>query len=219
MRSSRLVSLSAIAVALILSACSGGRGSSTLPATVGTPTASAARTAQELSPGFDAASALPAPTAPTDASGHTNVVPAPPAAGTSRSGAIYNIYLTASTGDTVAFTVFEPATLTGGKTYPLVLHGHGWGGSRTKSLGSSAASSSEGVGLGTNLSELVANNYGVISFDQRGFGENTGLVDSMNPDKDAADILAVMDWAQAKLPWLSYGPTLDRTAACINISS
>ena len=27
--------------------------------------------------------------------------------------------------------------------------------------------------------------------------------------QDAADILAVMDWAQAKLPWLSYGATLD----------
>lgn len=108
-----------------------------------------------------------------------NTIPPPPKAGTSRTGAVYSIYLTASTGDTVAFTVFEPSTITGGATYPLVLHGHGWSGSRTKTLGSPAASSSEGVSVGTNLSELVYNGYGVISFDQRGFGENTGIVDSM----------------------------------------
>ena len=72
-----------------------------------------------------------------------------------------------------------------------------------------AASSSAGSSVGSNIAELVAAGYGVISFDQRGFGENTGVVDSMNPDKDAVDILAVLDWAQAKLPWLAYGPTLD----------
>lgn len=200
MRALRLVLLPALAAVVALTAC-GGRGSSSIPAA---PVAGAAGSVREVS-----AAARPAPTAPPDAPGHTNTVPSPPAAGTSRPGAIYNVYLTASTGDTVAFTVFEPSTITGGATYPLVLHGHGWGGTRTKTLGSPAASSSAGVGVGANLSELVANGYGVISFDQRGFGENTGMVDSMDPDKDAADILAVMDWAQAKLPWLAYGPTLD----------
>jgi hypothetical protein len=99
------------------------------------------------------------PTAPPDAAGHANAVPPPPAGGASRPGQIYSIYLTSSIGDTVAFTVFEPATVTGGATYPLVLHGPGWGSSRTTTLGSSAASSSEGTSVGNNLSELVANGY------------------------------------------------------------
>ncbi|MDB5095219.1 MAG: hypothetical protein JWO85_3320 [Candidatus Eremiobacteraeota bacterium] len=201
MRALPLLALPVLAAAVTLTACGGRGSSSSIPAANVAGAAGAAREA--------ASAQRPAPTAPPDAPGHTNTVPPPPAAGASRTGAIYSIYLTASTGDTVAFTVFEPSTITGGATYPLVLHGHGWSGSRTKTLGSPAPSSSAGVGVGTNLSELVANGYGVISFDQRGFGENTGIVDSMDPDKDAADILAVMDWAQAKLPWLSYGATLD----------
>ncbi|HEY4441251.1 MAG TPA: CocE/NonD family hydrolase [Candidatus Elarobacter sp.] len=192
--------LAALAAAVTLTAC-GGRGSSAVPPIASIVGAQGAARS--------AGGARPQPTAPPDAPGHSNVIPPAPAGGTSRAGAVYSVYLTASTGDTVAFTVFEPSTITGGATYPLVLHGHGWSGSRTKTLGSPAASPSEGVGVGTNLSELVYNGYGVISFDQRGFGENTGMVDSMNPDKDAADILAVMDWAQAKLPWLAYAPTLD----------
>ncbi len=137
------------------------------------------------------------------------MVPAQPANGTSRTGQIYSVYVTASTGDTVAFTVFEPATLTGGQTYPLVLHAAGFGGTRTQTLSSPTASSSAGTNVGNNISELVAAGYGVISFDQRGMGETTGKIRVMDPDYEGQDYLAVMNWAQAKLPWLAYGPTND----------
>src|SRR5260370_12342424 len=181
MRALPLLALPVLAAAVTLTACGGRGSSSSIPAA---NVAGAAGTARNT-----ASAQQPAPTAPPDAPGHTNTLPSPPPAGASRTGAIYSIYLTASTGDTVAFTVFEPSTITGGATYPLVLHGHGWGGSRTKTLGSPAPSSSAGVSVGANLSELVANGDGVISFDQRRVGENTGIVDSMDPDKDAADIL------------------------------
>lgn len=203
MRALRLLPISLAVVATVLFAGCGGRGSSSVLPRAATDAAGAMTS--EL-----ARTSPPAgPTAPPDAPGHANADPPPPARGTSRPGQIYSIYLTSSIGDTVAFTVFEPATLKGGATYPLVLHGPGWGQSRTTTLGSPTASSSAGLNVGDNLAELVAAGYGVISFDQRGFGENTGVVDSMNPDKDAVDILAVLDWAQAKLPWLAYGPTLD----------
>ena len=200
MRALRFLPISLAITATVLFAGCGGRGSSSmLPQTVGGALTSAlARSAPAAGP-----------TAPPDAPGHANTVPPPPAAGASRPGQIYSIYLTSSIGDTVAFTVFEPATVTGGATYPLVLHGPGWGSSRTTTLGSATANPSAGSSVGSNLAELVAAGYGAISFDQRGFGENTGVVDSMNPDKDAVDILAVLDWAQAKLPWLAFGPTLD----------
>src|ERR1700688_1987828 len=122
MRALPLLALPVLAPAVTLTAC-GGRGSSaSIPAA---KAAGAAATAREV-----ASAQRPAPTAPPDAPGHTNTVPPPPAAGASRTGAIYSIYLTASTGDTVAFTVFEPSTISGGATSPLVLHSHGWGGSR-----------------------------------------------------------------------------------------
>jgi len=204
MRALRLFPISLAVVATVLFAGCSGRGSSSILPRAATDAVGAA-----LTPESARSSPAAGPTAPPDAPGHANAVPPPPAKGASRPGQIYSIYLTSSIGDTVAFTVFEPATVTGGTTYPLVLHGPGWGSSRTTTLGSPAASSSAGSSVGSNIAELVAAGYGAISFDQRGFGENTGVVDSMNPDKDAVDILAVLDWAQAKLPWLAYGPTLD----------
>jgi ABC-2 type transport system ATP-binding protein len=204
MRALRLFPISLAVVGAVLIAGCGGHGASSM-----LPHAASDAIGDSLTSTLARTSPPAGPTAPPDAPGHANTVPPPPARGASRPGQIYNIYLTSSIGDTVAFTVFEPATVTGGATYPLVLHGPGWGNSRTTTLGSPAPSSSAGTSVGNNLAELVAAEYGVISFDQRGFGENTGLADSMNPDKDSVDILAVLDWAQAKLPWLAYGPTLD----------
>jgi len=146
----------------------------------------------------------PAPTAPPDAPGHVNIVPTLPPAGHSRTGLVYSVYVRAATGDTIAFTVFEPHTLTGGKAYPLILQGHGWGGSRVTNL-----NTPESLGDIGNIPQFVANNYGVISLDERGWGESTGKIRSMDPDFEGKDDLAIMNWAQAKLGWLAYGPTVD----------
>ena len=171
---------------------------------------SATPTPAATAAGTQGSSTLPAPTAPPDAAGHTNVVPAPPASGACRTGQIYSIYVTASTGDTVAMTVFEPSSICGGKTYPLVLQAPGFGGTRTQTLDTtSAPNAAQGTNVGNNLTELVDNGYGVISFDQRGMGETTGKIRVMDPDFEGKDYLAVMDWAQAKLGWIQYGPTLE----------
>jgi len=151
----------------------------------------------------------PSPTPPPNASGAPNPVPSPPTSGC-RTGQIYSISILSPIGDTVAFTVFEPATLCAGQTYPLVLHAPGWGGQRTTSLSAPAPSATGGLMVGNNLSELVAANYGVISFDQRGMGGGTsGKIRSMDPDYEGKDYLSIMDWAQSKLSWLAYGPTVD----------
>jgi len=181
------------------------------PGSTGTnPVGTAAPTATPTgAPTGSQVSTLPPPTAPPYASGFTSVVPAAPANGVCRTGQIYSIYVTASTGDTVAMTVFEPSTICGGKTYPLVLQAPGFGGTRTQTLSSPAPNPSQGVNVGNNLSELVDNGYGVISFDQRGMGQTTGKIRVMDPDFEGKDYLAVMDWAQAKLPWIAYAPTLE----------
>jgi ABC-2 type transport system ATP-binding protein len=106
-------------------------------------------------------------------------------------------------------TVFEPSTLCGGKTYPLVLHAPGFGGTRTTALSSPQPNPSQGVNVGNNISEMVDNGYGVISFDQRGMGDTSGKIRVMDPDFEGKDYLSIMDWAQAKLDWIAYGPTLE----------
>jgi ABC-2 type transport system ATP-binding protein len=133
--------------------------------------------------------------APADFRGVTNKVPASPATGQSRPGTAYSVYIQApGTGDKVAFTVFEPSTLEGGKTYPLVLQASGFGLSREKP--SSA-----------NVKPLIDAGYGVISFDHRGHGESSGAVRNMDPDYEGKNVLAVLDWAEARLDWLKYAPS------------
>jgi ABC-2 type transport system ATP-binding protein len=195
--------LSAVAFA----ACSGGGG--TTPPIPGLHAATSAITRVTDDAAMTATGTLPQPTPPPNAPGVTNTVPATPAKGC-RTGEIYNITVLAPTGDNVAFTVFEPAQLCAGKTYPLVFHAPGWSGTRTTSLSSPAPSATAGLDVGDNLSELVAANYGVISFDQRGMGGGTtGEIRSMDPDFEGKDYLSILDWAQARLTWLAYAPTLD----------
>jgi ABC-2 type transport system ATP-binding protein len=133
---------------------------------------------------------------PADFPGVTNHVPASPSAGESRPGTAYNVYIQAAgTGDKVAFTVFEPSNLEGGKTYPLVLQAGGFGISRE--LPSTIA----------NVKPLIDAGYGVISFDHRGMWESSGAVRNMDPDYEGKNVLAVLDWAEAKLDWLEYRPS------------
>ncbi|GAC1622564.1 MAG: hypothetical protein NVS9B10_06660 [Nevskia sp.] len=156
--------------------------------------------------GAPSSSPTAAATAPLDYPGTTSPVPALPAAGSSRAGTVYNVYVQApGTGDKVAFTVFEPATLQGGKTYPLVLHSHGFGGTRQTSLNCPQCS----AGLDVDLARFVNNGYGVISIDERGHGESGGTIRVMDPDYEGKDLLAVLDWAEAKLGWLAYGLSAD----------
>ncbi|MBD5635690.1 MAG: hypothetical protein IAI49_14555, partial [Candidatus Eremiobacteraeota bacterium] len=167
--------------ALLLAACS---GNANVPGALpqgdgGTGPSSASRQGIET--------VVPAPTAPPDAPGHTNVVPTLPPKGHSRTGLVYNVYVQAATGDTVAFTVFEPHTVTSDGKVPLILQSHGWGGSRVTNL-----STAESLGDVGNIQQFVANNYGVISLDERGWGESTGKIRSMDPDYEGKDDLAIM---------------------------
>ena len=70
---------------------------------------------------------------------------------------------------------------------PMVLHSHGWGGSRTTDPASFAYLTDAG--------------FGVLSFDQRGFGESGGQAYIENPDVEGKDVQKVVDLVAAQ-PWV-----------------
>lgn len=143
--------------------------------------------------------------------GEENVVPPTPPPGESRAGEIYSVYIEPdATGDTVAFTVFEPIELEGGQTYPLVLHGHGFQGQRYRSVPQSGVDPSNPAASDfTDIRLLRDNGYGIISIDQRAHGESTGDNRVMDPDFEGKNNLAILDWAEDNLDWLAYGPSVD----------
>ena len=95
-----------------------------------------------------------------------------------------------ATGDTQVFQVFEPTHLVAGQTYPLVLQGHGYGGSRETDAPD-----------GSFIARLRDAGYYVISIDERGFGESSGTVRVMDPEYEGQDLIAILDWAE-NLPGL-----------------
>ncbi len=121
-------------------------------------------------------------------------------------------------GDTTAvnvtMTVFVPEHLEG-ETYPLILHSHGFGGSRVGIA--EAANSSTEPSDPDNTSSIFGriddqvrllwdDGYAVVSFDERGFGRgddgddgNDGLIEAMDPDFEIQDAIAVLDWAEDNL--------------------
>lgn len=89
-------------------------------------------------------------------------------------------------GTSIAYTLFQPAGSSASAPVPLVLHSHGWGGSRTK------------TGFGAWLDA----GFGVLSFDQRGFGESGGKANVQDPQYEGRDVDAVVDLVSS-LPWVA----------------
>ncbi|MBB3045825.1 ABC-2 type transport system ATP-binding protein [Litorivivens lipolytica] len=144
---------------------------------------------------------------PRDASGYSNTIPASPAAAETREGKTYSIYVEGpQTGDVIAFTVFEPSVFTGGEKYPLLLYGHGGGDSRATDRNNPALVYSP---FNDNIKLFLDNGYGVVSMDQRGHGESGGTIRVMDPDYEGLNLIAILNWVEANLDWLAYGPSVD----------
>jgi ABC-2 type transport system ATP-binding protein len=93
-------------------------------------------------------------------------------------------------GHHIAATVFRPVGADSEDPVPMVLHSHGWGGSRETSASGAVA-------------PYLAAGYGVLSFDQRGFGESTDdKANIMDPAKEGRDVVAVVDYV-ASLDWVA----------------
>ena len=106
-------------------------------------------------------------------------------------GRHHQVKLTSASGKVISFEVMEPKTINCTVGNPLMLHGHGFGGSRTIDP------------AGTFLERLQNNGYAVISIDQRGFGESTGTVRVMDPNFEGQDLLQILDWVEKHLDYLA----------------
>jgi pimeloyl-ACP methyl ester carboxylesterase len=93
-------------------------------------------------------------------------------------------------GTVIHFTVFKPGRATSARRAPVVLHSHGWGGSRSTAIG--------GV-----IEDFLNAGMGVLSFDQRGHGESTGQAHVQDPTRETEDVKLLIDFI-AKLPWVAH---------------
>jgi ABC-2 type transport system ATP-binding protein len=83
----------------------------------------------------------------------------------------------------------------GGDRAPTILEGHGWGGSRETNPNAASDEATGNVGVGA----LRRAGFNVLTWDARGFGTSGGTVTVDAPDKEARDVMALIDWL-AKQP-------------------
>ncbi|MDX3000561.1 CocE/NonD family hydrolase [Kribbella solani] len=93
-----------------------------------------------------------------------------------------------STPVRICYTLFESAGASARHTVPLIFHSHGWGGSRTKDPAA--------------FKDWLDAGFGVLSFDQRSFGDSTGVAHVMNPDYEGRDVVKLVDLV-AGLDWVT----------------
>ncbi len=104
----------------------------------------------------------------------------------------YQVKLTSYDRETISFQVLEPkafncAGVVNG-AHPLMLHGHGYAGSRSTS----------------GFTDYRNAGYAIISIDQRGFGGTSGTVRVMDPDYEGKYLAQILDWAEANLDYLAW---------------
>lgn len=88
----------------------------------------------------------------------------------------------------IHISIYRPAGASAQRPVPVILHSHGWGGSRTSSDSAFRTELNRG--------------FGVVSIDQRGHGASGGQANVQDPDLEGQDVIAVID-AVAKLRWVA----------------
>jgi ABC-2 type transport system ATP-binding protein len=78
----------------------------------------------------------------------------------------------------ICYSIFRPAGATSGSRVPMIMHSHGWGGARETQPGM--------------FRELLNHGYGVLSFDQRGFGASGGQAHVENPAYEGHDVRSLV---------------------------
>ena len=99
----------------------------------------------------------------------------------------------------ICYSLFRPAGADRRHRVPMIMHSHGWGGSRTTDPAS--------------FQKWLDAGYGVLSFDQRGFGESGGQAHVENPAYEGHDVRRLIALI-ADLPWVRQdGPGDPRLGA------
>lgn len=84
-------------------------------------------------------------------------------------------------------SVFKPDSASATSRVPVLLHSHGWGGSRTTDRSA--------------FQRYLDAGFGVVSIDQRGFGTSGGKAHVEDPAFEGRDVIAVIDYV-ASLDWV-----------------
>ena len=99
----------------------------------------------------------------------------------------------------ICYSLFKPAGASAANPVPMLMHSHGWGGKRTTDPAA--------------LSEYLDAGYGVLSFDQRGFGESGGQAYVENPRAEGHDVRRLIQLI-SRLGWVQQdGPGDPRMGA------
>jgi ABC-2 type transport system ATP-binding protein len=115
-------------------------------------------------------------------------VAAPAPLGTARNGCLTSVPDPGSTAKVqICYTVFKPRGASATHPVPMIMHSHGWGGSRTTDP--------------ARFSKWFKAGYGVLSFDQRGFGESGGHAYVENPAVEGHDVRSLVKLI-SRLPWV-----------------
>lgn len=104
-------------------------------------------------------------------------------------------------GHNVPISVYQPRWLRGGPPVPVILHSHGWAGSRETS--------------DSAFGEYCRTGYAVVSIDMRGHGEarSTSEARVHHVEYEVRDVSAVLDWLAAQT-WVRLdGPGDPRAGA------
>ena len=95
--------------------------------------------------------------------------------------------LGSTTVQKICYTLFQPAGASVNHPVPLIFHSHGWGGSR--------------ITTASSFTSFLTGGFGVLSFDQRGFGQSGGTARVENPDYEGKDVEKLVAMAST-LPWV-----------------
>lgn len=87
----------------------------------------------------------------------------------------------------ICYSVFRPAGASRRHPVPMIMHSHGWGGSRTTKAADFRAFTDAG--------------YAVLSFDQRGWGASGGHAHVENPHLEGTDVRRLVTYVST-LPWV-----------------
>ena len=94
---------------------------------------------------------------------------------TSRDGCVRSVPEPGTTEPVeICYTAFKPAGASRAHKVPMVLHSHGWGGARTTDA--------------SEFSRWLDAGFGILSFDQRGFGASGGKAHIENPEFEGEDV-------------------------------
>jgi ABC-2 type transport system ATP-binding protein len=93
----------------------------------------------------------------------------------------------------ICYSLFRPAGASNAQPVPMIMHSHGWGGSRITTIDAT-------------VQRWLDAGYGVLSFDQRGWGQSGGHAFVENPAYEGVDVqkmigvIASQDWVQLDGP-------------------